>query len=132
MGTNYYLHRNCCDHCGRGAGKPLHIGKSSAGWCFTLHVMPDPGYETDDPIINTLDDWKKLFAEKGARIEDEHGDEVTVEEMLKTITERSWSGTHPVREGNPGPNGLTRHTIDYRYCIGHGEGTWDYCPGEFS
>lgn len=31
----------------------------------------------------------------------------------------------------PGPNGLLRHKIG-PYCLGHGEGTWDLMPGEFS
>ena len=48
MGTNYYLHRprtNECEHCGRAdEAPPLHIGKSSSGWCFSLHVR-----RADDP-----------------------------------------------------------------------------------
>lgn len=31
-----------------------------------------------------------------------------------------------------GPNNLLRHKIDGQFCIGHGEGTWDYCIGDFS
>lgn len=38
MGTNYYLHsQDPCEHCGRSYPE-LHIGKSSAGWVFALHV----------------------------------------------------------------------------------------------
>lgn len=53
MGTNYYLHtKPDCECCGRGF-EPLHIGKSSGGWCFSLHVMPEDN-------INTLDDWGEI------------------------------------------------------------------------
>ena len=42
MGTNYYFEDSSevCECCGRGA-ESLHIGKSSGGWCFSLHVMPE-------------------------------------------------------------------------------------------
>ena len=67
MGTNYYsvkrdiehlvmmdfydLHERCYDLDGNDV---LHIGKSSSGWCFSLHVIPEQG-------INSLQDWVKLF-----------------------------------------------------------------------
>ena len=134
MGTNYYLKNDPCPHCGRSDDR-RHIGKSSGGWTFALRVYPDEG-------INTLEDWKPLFA-SGA-IEDEYGDDVSCDEMLSAITERTWD-----RKGNPagyqdladwcrqnsaepGPNGLARHKIDGSHCTGHGDGTWDYLPGEFS
>lgn len=43
MGTNYYLHwpEKRCDHCGSVSSRrdPLHIGKSSAGWHFSLNTI---------------------------------------------------------------------------------------------
>lgn len=130
MGTNYYLERDVCPHCGR-SDERLHIGKSSAGWCFSLHVDPDEG-------VNNLDDWKALWSAPNARIVDEYGREKSPDEMLETITERAW----PHREGRndkyyadnhaePGPNNLMRHAIG-RFCVGHGDGTYDLIPGEFS
>lgn len=114
MGTNYYLHTEPpCECCGKPRGEELHIGKSSGGWCFSLHVIPEDS-------INTLDDWQHLFSKPGTYIRNEYGERVTVEQMLKTITERSWR------------NGLSRHQIDGKFCLGHGEGTWDYIAGEFS
>jgi hypothetical protein len=139
MGTNYYVtEEEPCPHCGRG-GELRHIGKSSAGWCFSLRVYPEEG-------INTLDDWKEFWA--GKAIEDEYGDPVTEEEMLKRITERGRDGDpwaqppHPIHRCSTweqffarnhcdkGPNGMLRHRIDGNV-VGHGEGTWDYVTGEF-
>jgi hypothetical protein len=131
MGTNYYLHEKTCEHCGRG-DEPLHIGKSSAGWCFALQVLPDEG-------LNTLEDWKARWSKPGCVIRNEYGETVSVDELLKTITERAWPrGTDHrtpeyLRQNNAvvGPKGLMRHAIG-RWCVGHGEGTWDYLPGDFS
>lgn len=110
MGTNYYLHEKPdCECCGR-SFEPLHIGKSSYGWCFSLHVMPG---------IKTLDDWRNRWSMPGSYIRNEYGDLVSVADMELIIT------------GRRGPNGLLRHQID-GHCVGHGEGTWDYISGEFS
>ena len=114
MGTNYYLHKKPdCECCGR-SFEPLHIGKSSGGWCFTLHVMPEDN-------INTLDDWRNLWAAPGAFIRNEDGEKVSIADMEMTITARLWHGESP-----------RRNDIDGRHCIGHGDGTWDYVTGEFS
>ncbi len=114
MSTNYYLHQKPdCECCGR-SFEPLHIGKSSGGWCFSLHVMPDDG-------INTLDDWRVIWAAPGAFVRDEYGERVPLERLEKIITQRSW------RDGMP-----KRNDVDGRHCIGNGEGPWDYIVGEFS
>ena len=132
MGTNYYLRRDACQHCGR-SDDERHIGKSSAGWCFSLHVIPEEG-------INNLDDWKREFARPNARIFNEYHEEITVADMLGIITDREWG--NPAAHRRPsylqanhateGPNGLMRHQVDGVHCIGHGEGTWDLTIGEFS
>jgi len=136
MGTNYYLRYDVCQHCGR-SDKQLHIGKSSAGWCFALHVHPEEG-------INTLEDWRREWAKPGTAIYDEYGGRTHPDEMLEIITIRSFARNeipygYMSREdfcrqnhAVPGPNGLSRHAIDTNSCIGHGEGTWDYIVGEFS
>ena len=133
MGTNYYHHEpdtNHCPHCGRcDKGKRIHIGKSSAGWCFTLHV-------TDE--IQSLEDWKRKWDE-GGRIDDEYGREQTPETMLKIITGRHLEGGpafdsctwHEREYAMPGPNNLLRFRIRDQ-CVGHGEGTWDLMEGSFS
>lgn len=146
MGTNYYLHRNVCPHCLRPEEK-LHIGKSSGGWCFALHVDAERN-------INSLDDWKKLFDGEDNGIVNEYGDPLTAPEMLEVITDRKAYAGKPLPEKFPdddyfypgwtkqryldsnhaeeGPLGLLRAKIDGRHCVGHGEGTWDCIQGEFS
>lgn len=119
MGTNFYLEEN-----------NAHIGKSSGGWCFALHIHPDDG-------INNLEDWKKAWA--GKQIVNEYDEYVTEDKMLDIITNRQWNGiavrsdaflrhNHAVM----GPNNLCRNEIDGTHCVGYGEGTWDYLIGEFS
>jgi hypothetical protein len=142
MGTNYYLHSDpkVCPTCGHDSGpEPLHIGKSSGGWCFSLHVEPG---QPDHP--QSLEDWIAAWSAPGAHIRNEYGEGIEPERMLSTITERKWS-----RDGLPhgyeswdefhrrngsvaGPNGLIRSRPDGLHCVGHGPGTWDLIAGEFS
>lgn len=106
MGTNYYLHRNTCEHCGR-SDERIHIGKSSAGWCFSLHVIPGE--------IESLEDWEEAWP--SGIIKDEYDEIVSPEEMKKTITERDEFKAK-------------RH--EGRFCAGHGDGPWDLVEGDFS
>lgn len=81
MGTNYYLRKknykdNRFDHSDLG----LHIGKSSYGWSFSLHVVPG--------IAENLEDWKVLWSSRPFVIVDEYGTTVSKEEMLSIVTER--------------------------------------------
>lgn len=128
MGTNYYLHYNACPTCKRGDER--HIGKSSAGWCFSLRVYPEDG-------ISTLDDWKREFARSDTAIRTEYDTHIAPGVMVDHIVNREWP--HPrdpkffvENHAVPGPAGLARHKIDGSHCVGHGEGTWDYFKGEFS
>lgn len=135
MGTNYYIKGERCEHCGR-ADEDKHIGKSSAGWVFSLRIYPEEG-------IESLTDWKKFWRGKG--IYDEYGRDVSKTEMLRIITKRSnakthweipplgyvsWENFHRTNGSIRGPHGLLRHKIT-RHCIGHGRGTWDFIIGEF-
>lgn len=144
MGTNYYLIEKGsepCPHCGtENAPRKRHIGKSSAGWCFSLRVYPWDG-------INDLDDWLPLFA---GEIRDEYGSLIDAFEMRKKITQRSCSSWESRKWGEPypwcypteadfhernnserGPNGLARHKLS-DHCIKHGAGTWDCIVGDYS
>lgn len=129
MGTNYYLETECCSLCNRPQER-LHIGKSSAGWCFSLHVDSADG-------ITSLDDWQALWSRPGARIVDEYGILITPSEMLRTIKDRTWGKERNFDQrflsenhAEPGPKGLLRHRLG-PHCIAHGEGTYDLLPGEF-
>jgi hypothetical protein len=62
MGTNYYIELpHCLSY--TESDERYHVGKSSAGWCFALHVDPDKG-------INDLEDIKALC--KQGRIKNEY------------------------------------------------------------
>lgn len=133
MGTNYYLHAPKCFHCGKEEEPPIHLGKSSGGWCFSLHVVPKEG-------ICDWQDVQALIEDKLCKewcIKNEYGDQISLVDFIKTVTERSHSrrwnyqlllANHAIQ----GPNNLARHVIDHWHCIGHGEGTYDYIIGEFS
>lgn len=142
MGTNYYLERTC-ECCGHGA--QYHIGKSSAGWCFALHV----GTEAEPLIlpqgvdVRDWPDWQRAIvtgAELGWRVVDEYGRGTTLMELADIIENRGWPqspGAHSLfdferNKAELGPNGLVRSKVDGRHCVGHGDGTWDLVVGEFS
>lgn len=140
MGTNYYSVKRGVDfeseECFwniRGTEDCIHIGKSSSGWCFSLHIVPELG-------INTLEDWIGMFIEPDRIIIDEYRETVSFLDMIRIITHRSrpqsnsWDATTLERNhAEPGPNNLVRRRIECGYgCAGHGEGTWDLITGEFS
>jgi hypothetical protein len=136
MGTNYYIKIDPCEKCGS-SEQEYHIGKSSGGWCFSLHVDPQNN-------IHILEDIMRLW-EKNI-IKDEYGRTISPEEMLVIITKRgwhsedkrkpfgyqSWDEFHKLNHSIRGPNNLLRHIIDGKHCVGHGDGTYDYIIGEFS
>lgn len=140
MGTNYYLCKKgeklICPHCLEDVNR-RHIGKSSAGWVFALHVYPAEG-------IHDLRDWEKLWRDEAYQIEDEYGKVITHNKMLENITERSnlpWDqqtwlpyanerNFHRSNHSLRGPNGLLRSQLSER-CIKHGAGTWDCFVGHF-
>ena len=139
MGTNYYLHEDVCHHCGR-SDDLLHIGKSSGGWCFALHVIPEEG-------LNSLGDWADRLGRvdgESAKIKNEYGDELLPSNMMAIITERKCTGSkdliwydseddfHRRNHSERGPNGLIRRCVDGEHCIAHGAGTWDLIKGDFS
>ena len=110
MGCNFYWipQDKVCPTCGHNPSERLHIGKSSAGWVFALHVIPEKG-------INTLYDWIRTMITPESEIRDEYGTKHSVENMLGIIMGRA--------------EGLQR---DSRSWNSVGEGTWDYHQGEFS
>lgn len=141
MGTNYYatITGTPCETCGHDPeARELHIGKSSAGWCFALHVEPnDPEHPHDRA------DWHAMLCRDDVTITNEYGDTLTYAQMCAIIEDRSrpergapygylsWDDFHRLNQSEWGPNNLIRARIG-RYCIGHGAGTWDLHVGEFS
>lgn len=121
MGVNYFcsLGVEPCPCCGHQPETELHIGKSSNGWAFSLHVIPERE-------INSLGDWKKLWAKPGVVIRDEYDQTLSVERMLDVITNRG--GDHSRGWGS---TLVARHVVDREHCIGRGEGPWDLIQGEF-
>ena len=67
----------------------LHIGKSSAGWHFSLCTYPELG-------IESIDDWLELF--KDNEIIDECDCTVKLETMMNTITKRDTYSTKSEEE----------------------------------
>lgn len=140
MGTNYYLQSKDKSEPAR------HLGKSSGGWVFSLHVYPEEG-------INT---WEDVFAVcrwtigDGGYIKNEYGDEVPFSDFVDIVTNRSrskWIDEEGIvlsswyksvedflkkNHAERGPNNLLRHKIDGTHCIGHGNGTYAYIVGDFS
>ena len=139
MGTNYYsVHRSVDLETFDGwdlrhseDGRCLHIGKSSGGWCFSLHVIPDRG-------ITSLGAWVPILIDPERAIVDEYLEELDWEKMMRTITARgrkepaNWDHERYERNyAEPGPNNLARHSIGHG-CVEHGPGTWDLIEGSFS
>lgn len=131
MGTNYYLMKSAaCSACGH-APEPIHIGKSSGGWTFSLHVYPG-----NSDLPQNFNDWKNLI--EVYPITNEYGASISSEEMIETITDRKWKAAPRdawflhANQAVDGPNGLLRSIVDGRHCIAHGEGTYDYIVGDFS
>lgn len=152
MGTNYYLITKQKPNIPRKIfyklSEGIHIGKSSFGWCFALHVYPEHG-------INNFDDWKNFVSHHENNVYNEDG--VLIQNknsfFYGTIDDRYYEGStrnlldygydscygHNTYEefldknhAIEGPNNLLRSKIDNVHCIGHGEGTYDYMIGEFS
>ena len=134
MGTNYYAIKTC-ECCGN--KDKYHIGKSSAGWVFSLHVEPDNG-------IGNFHDVLKIIKNPDRKIFDEYDRRIPKSELLNTIRNRSnkrkggvpspyqtWDEFHEVNDSIQGPNNLLRHKIKHN-CIAHSNGTWDCIKGKFS
>ena len=133
MGTNYYWEQEPCECCGR--SDRIHIGKSSRGWCFSLHVYPNKEVES-------LADWIRIWINEPGDIFNQYGETLSVEQMLCVIMDRhmeqpvQWQEREYRRQhAYAGPNNLLRHEIENRGsagCLGPGPGTWDLMFGDYS
>ena len=135
MGTNYYARKYDHDTC---TVSSLHIGKSSGGWNFSLHVISQRDSDFDNagrPLL-CLEDWLPVFDTH--RIFDEYDREITKEEMLDIIANRHgvFGEILTLEEarragGEVGINNLIAHKVDNSFCYGTEGGTWDLIAGEF-
>jgi hypothetical protein len=138
MGTNYYTVKKGVEEmdseafwASRGSEDNLHIGKSSAGWCFSLHIIPELN-------IHDLPGWVPYLLDQDRLIVDEYRQVVTYEQMLAIITDRKSNRTctwtremYDKNYAEPGPNNLARHSLGHG-CTRQGAGSWDCIEGEFS
>ena len=125
MGTNYFAIVNL-----GGPRVKLHIGKSSIGWCFALHV-------TDG--IASLADWRRVWAQAFVTIEDEYGAPIDADAMLEIIKDRVFQ-----RPSQPeaawfvdncatrGPHGLARQTYHATMPPDPANDTYTLISGDFS
>lgn len=135
MGTNYYAIIGAaepCAHCGHAPERRrLHIGKSSMGWTFGLHVEPD-----DPEHPSTWEEWRTLLNRQDVAIEDEYGERHTLSDLVAVVERRSCCWRNPTPEwleengAVPGPNNLARRKLGH-FAVAHGEGPWDLCVGHF-
>lgn len=114
MGTNYYLtlaELAEVPHAELWEQPPprLHIGKSSYGWTFGLHVYPKSKTRPKD-----LQEWRALFSNSDFHIVDEYDRQISTREMLNVILDRDYSH---------------RQIVDGHVCIGWGDGSYDLCIG---
>jgi len=146
MGTNYYLHKGKqpCTCCNLSSDRdPTHIGKSSYGWTFALHVLPELG-------ITSLESWLKFIEKDGPNtIFNEYGEIVSIDEFKDIVLKRGNGNycmsnddadkrrTHEYGKPviyHPVQSTLRRHNVDGEFCVGHGpdDATYDLIRGHFS
>ena len=141
MGTNYYIRQKECQHCHH-RPDDIHIGKSSAGWVFALHV---------DDQFKCLDDYINYVKDNDLKIHNEYDEEIDVDSFKSICLDRGMSITieqstnchnhlykttltvqqyldrnHAVE----GPRNLLRSKID-GHCIGY-DGDIDLIQSDFS
>ena len=85
MGTNYYAVPNRPT-----IRKPLHIGKSSAGWKFLFHEVKKYGCEFDNELeIHTYEQWVEFLKDNDdIVILNEYDEVVSLDYLLKLIEEQ--------------------------------------------
>ena len=99
MGTNYYVKRDPCPHCGRSDDR-LHIGKSSFGWTFTFQ-----GTET----IRSEADWRAELAKPDVIIQDEYDRPVTQEEFWLMVESKRGAEWNHARDVYDPDSAYTKH-----------------------
>lgn len=110
MGTNYYVKTNKkILQDGFLKNQILHIGKSSFGWYFSLHVIP----QFD---LNTFEDWEKFLKDKTIR--DEYGRKVSYDQMIKIILRDVEDGLFGTKKSGEYTEGLCEDNKFYKTYVG--------------
>lgn len=91
MGTNYYARINICKCCNR--FDELHIGKSSAGWTFSFHSIPERE-------LVCWQDWYIFLNEPNVKIFNECGEEITSDNFIELVNSKK-SARHNHAEEYP-------------------------------
>lgn len=95
MGTNYFLHRDCCEHCNRPSER-LFIGKNSGPGYFALKA-----YDSGDLIINDLSEWMPLLTHAKSKIFNEYDVELTADQLVEIITAKGRNGEMYTVDSSP-------------------------------
>jgi len=77
MGTNYYIHKNKCDQCGR--YEEIHLGKSSHGWQFIFNYNGGEYYKTVEEMYKWL---------RRKTIYNEYGEKITLRQFKEMVQEK--------------------------------------------
>lgn len=135
MGTNYYAHVGCCEHC----GKPdyiLHIGKSSCGWTFSFRGYRDGATTYDHKFkyltIKSEDAWKLFLCQDNTKIFDEYGQEISVGSFWVMVdSKRNEPNNHAqlTINGDPKMGSLSAYYVNQNWVDGHGN---SFTDSEFS
>jgi len=84
MGTNYDAVYNLCECCGR--ADRIHIGKSSAGWRFSIEVHEE--------VYKDWQTFEKFIEQRNIEIYDEYGRKVTAFELLSLMESKKDGQAH--------------------------------------
>ena len=125
MGTNFYVDADAtCDNPAH--RESLHIGKSSAGWKFGFHGIPELG-------LTSWAAWQEFLV--GRQITDEYGTELTLAEFVSRVENRRVPSalSRPICRVEPTPEEIrigfggqfSRHSY-------HDADGFDFTDGEFS
>lgn len=129
MGTNYYVDDD--PTCNNPAHtKVLHIGKSSRGWKFGFHAIPD-----HQPPLTSWAAWREFLAVRPIR--DEYGQRLTFAAFTRVVEDRATASgtTRPICRVEPTLAEIQRG-YGGRYIRSdknfHDDDGFDFYDGDFS
>lgn len=84
MGTNYYVETNFCKECER--FDRIHIGKSSAGWKFTLEIH--------EIYYKSFKEFIEFIRKNDGNIYDEYDKQISFDELMDKIESKKNGRCH--------------------------------------